>query len=157
RDAYGVMLASELVMWPYNVSLMPWPIENTVSMIAKPISAAIKPYSIAVAPRRSATKRASRPRTERKSEREGVAKEAMGQSYFGARVWLQQGGQVRDERQVGGRHRILLEPVRPHPGEPLALQRGRDPVPPPTYIERHQQVEVRVGVAREGERREASF
>src|SRR5215471_6269491 len=59
---------------------------------------------------------------------------------------------MRDQRQVGGRHWILLEPVGPHPGEPLALARRWGAFPAPANVERHQQVKLRIAVAREGER-----
>src|SRR5215469_11934527 len=56
-----------------------------------------------------------------------------------------------DQRLVGGRHRIVGEPSRPHPGKALSLPRDRDPRPLATDIERHQQVKLGIGVRGERE------
>ena len=64
--------------------------------------------------------------------------------------------QHRDQRLVGGRHRVVGEPGRAHPGEALALARQRDPRPLAADIERHQQVKVGIGVRGEGEGSEAA-
>src|SRR6266566_2771714 len=65
--------------------------------------------------------------------------------------------QVRDQRYVGLRHLVVAQTVRPYPGQLLSLLRDDRPLPAPAHIERHQQVKVRIAVARKGERRETSL
>src|SRR5215470_19191844 len=64
---------------------------------------------------------------------------------------------MRDQRQVGWRHRIVAQLVRTDPGEPLIFLRRDYSLPAPTDIERHQQVKISVSMTREGERRQAVF
>src|SRR5437588_8273058 len=66
----------------------------------------------------------------------------------------QQRRQVRDQRDVGRRHRIVLQPVRPHPGEVLALLRPHESAPSSADIEWHHKMEIRITVTRKRERRE---
>ena len=63
--------------------------------------------------------------------------------------------EVRDQRRVGRRHRVAAQVLGPHPFQRLAVERLHEALPSAADIERHQQVEVVVSVAREGERREA--
>src|SRR5205823_1873185 len=63
--------------------------------------------------------------------------------------------QMRDQGLVGGRHGILPQLSRLHPREPLALARRDDPVPASAHVERHQDVKLRIHVARERQRGEA--
>ena len=60
-----------------------------------------------------------------------------------------------DQRRVRRRHRVASQVLRAHPFQRLAVERLHEPLPTATDIERHQEVEVFVSVAREGERREA--
>ena len=69
---------------------------------------------------------------------------------------LQKVAQHCDKRLVGRRHRVVAEPGRAHPGEPLPFARRRNSRPFAADVKRHQQMEVGVGVGREGERREAT-
>src|SRR5277367_1887128 len=68
---------------------------------------------------------------------------------------LEKVAQQRDQRLVGGWHRIVGELVRAHPGQCLVLARPRYAFPAPAQIQRHQQMEPLVLVRGEGERREA--
>src|SRR5712691_12544371 len=61
---------------------------------------------------------------------------------------------VRDQRLVRGRHRIVLQPRRTYPGDFLRFLRFHHPLPAPADIERHQEMEFLVGMTREGKRRE---
>jgi hypothetical protein len=63
--------------------------------------------------------------------------------------------QVGDQRLVGRRHLVVAKLVRPDPGELLSLLGLNDALPAPANIERHQEMEIRIGVARKGKRREA--
>jgi len=64
--------------------------------------------------------------------------------------------QHRDERLVGGRHRVIGEARRAHPGEALAFA-GRDgPRPFAAEVKRHQQMKFGIGVRGEGERRQTA-
>ena len=69
----------------------------------------------------------------------------------------QQRRQMRDQRLVRRRHRVVPKLVRPHPGEPAWPFARHLSLPAPADIERHQQMEVGIGVAREGQRRETGF
>jgi hypothetical protein len=62
---------------------------------------------------------------------------------------------MRDQRLVGRRHRVAAQSVRPHPGDSLALQRRCGTLPTPADVERHQQMEIGIGVAGERQRRKA--
>src|ERR1700733_7387751 len=70
---------------------------------------------------------------------------------------LEQIPQHRDERLVGGRHRIIGELRRAHPFQSLALARHDDPLPFAAQVKRHQQVEGLVAIRGEGVRREAAL
>src|SRR5580658_4661394 len=70
---------------------------------------------------------------------------------------LEERGEVRYQRHVGGRHLVVPQPVRPDPGKPLSLLRGHDVFPAPAHIERHEKMKVWIAMAREGERSEAGF
>ena len=65
--------------------------------------------------------------------------------------------QDRDQRQVGGRHRVIAQAGRACPVEALTLSRGGNPAPLAAGEQRHEQVEVVIGVAGEGERGEAAL
>ncbi|CDX42391.1 hypothetical protein MPLDJ20_50027 [Mesorhizobium plurifarium] len=60
-----------------------------------------------------------------------------------------------DERRVGRRHRIVAHLPRPDPFEPLPFFGLRDPTEAAADIKRHQQMEIVIGMAGEGERRQA--
>src|SRR3977135_3627232 len=101
---------------------MPPPIAKTVVTIPSEISATMTAYSIAVAPRRSTRKR---PRL-RAVAVSGNPKEVIALSFVLCFVRFlrspsQQRRQVRDQRHVGRRHRILLEPVGLSPSDASAL------------------------------------
>src|SRR5690348_10976157 len=64
---------------------------------------------------------------------------------------------MRDQRLIRRRHLVVPEPVRPDPGEPLPLVGGDDPLPAPADVERHQEMEVVVAVACEGQRRQTGL
>src|SRR5437763_888705 len=70
-------------------------------------------------------------------------------------IELQQRHEVRYQRFVGGWHSVFSQAVRPNPSEALPLERPGGTLPAPTNVERHQQVKVRIGVAREREGRQA--
>ena len=70
---------------------------------------------------------------------------------------LEQGHQVRDQGYVGGRHFVLSQRVRPHPGELLTFGGDDGAFPTPADIQRHEKMKVRVAVAREGEGGKAIF
>src|SRR4029078_12138615 len=61
-------------------------------------------------------------------------------------------GEAGLERLVGGRHVVEPELVGFHPQKLLVLLRGDVALPTFAEIKRHQQVELRICVAREGER-----
>src|ERR1700742_1212617 len=63
--------------------------------------------------------------------------------------------QMREERRVRWRHRIGPKILRPHPFEPLSVERLDEALPAAADVKRHQEVEVVVKMAGEGERREA--
>src|SRR5436309_9223116 len=120
----------------------------TVAAMVAPIPAAISAYSIAVVPLSSARKRRVRcPKQRSNSIVISLAPCCASGS--------EQRRQVRHQRYVRRRHRVLTQPVRPHPGKSLAFFRGHRSVPSPAHIKRHDEVKIRIGVAREGERREA--
>ena len=54
-----------------------------------------------------------------------------------------------DERQIGRRHRIVAQLYGLDPGQFLVLAGGDRPLPSPAHIERHQQMEIRIGMAGE--------
>src|SRR5260370_33959605 len=60
-----------------------------------------------------------------------------------------------DERLVGREHRVIAESIGAHPCQVLAFQGRHRSLPTSAYIERHQQMEIRIGVAGESERCEA--
>src|SRR6202046_3709143 len=62
---------------------------------------------------------------------------------------------MRDQRFVGRRHRIVAQFGRPHPFELLSFPCLDEPFPASANIERHEQVEVKVEMARKGQGREA--
>src|SRR5271154_7608354 len=62
---------------------------------------------------------------------------------------------MRDQRRVRRRHRVAAQVLWPHPLQRLPVKRLNEAFPPAADIERHQEVEVVVSVAGEGERREA--
>ncbi len=66
-----------------------------------------------------------------------------------------QGAQHRDERFVGRRHRVVGKLAGAHPGKLLTEPRGDVAFPVAAHVERHEEMEAVVLVAREGERREA--
>src|SRR5581483_1770632 len=70
---------------------------------------------------------------------------------------LQQRHQMRHQRLIGRRHRIIAQPVRAHPGELLPFLWHHRSLPAPADIERHQQMEIRIDVTGESERRQARF
>src|SRR5437879_7802770 len=67
----------------------------------------------------------------------------------------QQINQMRDQRNVRGRHRIIAQLVGADPGQLLALARDHHAFPAPADVERHQQMKVVIGVARKSQRRQA--
>src|SRR5262249_15651380 len=117
-------------------------------MMTAAMPPAISPYSIAVAPSSSAAKAAAR-------EVKLVQSRAISVMIPLSAPVLQQRRQMRDQRQVGGGHGVVAQLVRLDPLELLAFGRRAHPLPAPAHVERHQQVKVLVGVAREGERRKA--
>src|ERR1700730_10599590 len=128
------------------------PIAKTVVTIPSEISATMIPYSIAVAPRRSTRKRPRlRAVAVSRNPKEVIALSLVC-FVLSLRSPSQQRRQMRDQRHVGGRHGILLEPVGPYPGEPLAFPGRHGALPTAAHIERHQQVEFRIAVACERER-----
>src|SRR5258708_15065130 len=60
-----------------------------------------------------------------------------------------------DERLVGRRHRVIAQSIAAHPCQVLAFQGRHRSLPTSAYIERHQQMEIRIGVAGESERYKA--
>src|SRR5262245_52312595 len=79
------------------------------------------------------------------------------QSAPARRVLTQKIPQHRQQGNIRWRHRILRQPARASPFELLAFERSDIAVPVATEIERHQEVEVVVGVAGEGEWGDASL
>src|SRR4030081_3628504 len=137
---------------------MPSPIAKTVVTIPSEISATMTAYSIAVAPRRSTRKRPRlRAVAVSRNPKEVIALSLVLCVDLSLRSPSQQRRQMRDQRHVGGRQRILLEPVGPDPGEPLAFPGRHGALPTPAHIERHQQVEFRIAVTRESERRQTGL
>ena len=61
----------------------------------------------------------------------------------------------RDQRTVGGRHGTGSEVARPHPFQSLRFARLCEALPAAADKERHQQVEIGIGMAGECQRREA--
>src|SRR5215216_5010266 len=116
---------------------------------------AMIPYSITVAPRSSVAKRriwaAVSVQNILASLRVSICK------YPALFVPSQQSRKMRHQRLVRRRHRIVAQPVRPHPGESLALPCRHGAFPATTNVERHQQMKFLIGMAREGERGEAGF
>src|SRR5580700_1917872 len=108
---------------------------------------AIIAYSIAVAPRSSRMKRT----TDAMIGELRFCNIVSGLLPFGS----YERRKMRDQRFVGGRHRIVAELRRPHPFEPLSLLRGNETFPAPADIERQEKVEVGIAAARKGQRREA--
>ncbi len=64
--------------------------------------------------------------------------------------WSERIAQVRDQRQVGGRHRIIPQIEGLDPSKFLAFARSHGAGPAAADIKRHQQVEMLVSVAGEG-------
>src|ERR1700729_3278878 len=88
--------------------------------------------------------------------REGASGESLAAPLLRIRLPLQQQIlQMRDQRQIRRRHRIVAQLVHAYPGELLALARDRLAFPAPADIERHQEMKTLIGVAGEGERRKA--
>src|SRR5271154_4769742 len=129
---------------------MPWPTELMAPKMVSAISAAINPYSTAVAASSSAARRRRLDRG-RRCGRWLIRNSTL----FGD--GLHERGEVRDQRDIGLRHRIFAQPVRPRPGELLSLPGHYRSFPAPAHIERHQQVKLRIAVARKGQRRETGF
>src|ERR1700722_2617237 len=129
---------------------MPWPTEVMAPKIVSAMSAAINPYSTAVTPSSSAASRRS-PRGRRGGRWliEKIPRDSGEGSH--------QRGEVGDQRDIGLRHGILAQPVRSHPGELLSLLGHHRSFPAPAHIKRHQQVKLRIAVARKSQRREAGF
>ncbi len=70
----------------------------------------------------------------------------------------QQCRQMGDERRIGRRHRIIPKLVRPAPRRAACdALRVTVSLPAPADIERHQKVEIRIGVARKGQGRKTGF
>src|SRR2546430_1118815 len=67
----------------------------------------------------------------------------------------QQIEQMRDQRDIRRRHWVVAQFARAHPRQLLALARDDRALPAPADVERHQQMEGLIGVAREGQRRQA--
>src|SRR5260370_41561056 len=59
------------------------------------------------------------------------------------------------QRHVGGRHIVIAQTVGSDPGEFLSFLRDHGALPAPAHIERHEQMEVGVSMARKGERSDA--
>src|SRR5262245_58910424 len=78
-------------------------------------------------------------------------------SSFGALGGSQQRHQVRNQRNVRRWHRIILQPIWLDPRESLAFSAGDAPLPSPTDVKRHEQMEVGIGMAGEGQRRKTRF
>src|ERR1043166_2344046 len=125
------------------------PSAQTVLAMVAPMPAAIMAYSIAVA--------ASSSLTNRCASRTPDFKPLIDASPLWARLNSEQRRQVRHQRHVRGRHRKVPQPVRPHPFEALSFLRGHVPLPAPADVERSEEMEVRVGMAREGQRRETGL
>src|SRR6266581_7281977 len=118
---------------------------DTAPTMATLMPAAIIAYSIAVVPPPSAAKRAHSRRARSRSVL----------SFVICHPRLQQRHQMCDQRLVRRRHLVLAEPVGPYPGQPLPFLSRDRPLPAPANEQRHQEMEIRIGVAREGERRQA--
>ena len=69
----------------------------------------------------------------------------------------QQRHQVRHQRFIRRRHRIVAKPVRSHPGKPGMDLRIHLALPFAAHIQRHQQMEIGIAVTRERKRGEACF
>src|SRR5262245_45076343 len=65
--------------------------------------------------------------------------------------------QMRHQRDIRRRHRIGTQTLRPYPRDPLAFTWPDFPLPAPAHIEWHQQMERRISVTGEGQRREAEI
>jgi len=65
--------------------------------------------------------------------------------------------QRRDQRRIGGWHRIGAQIFGRHPFQCLIFPRLDKTAPAPANIKRHEKMEVWIGKARESERREAGF
>src|SRR5665213_2298584 len=64
---------------------------------------------------------------------------------------------MRDQRHVRRRHFVIPQPVWFYPGELLPLGCGDLSLPAPANIERHQEMEAGIGMARESEWCETGF
>src|SRR3982074_1132538 len=127
---------------------MPSPIAKTVVTIPSEINATMTAYSIAVAPRRSTRKRPRlRAVAMSRNPKEVIALSLVLCLVLSLRSPSRQRRRMGSHGSVGGGHRILLEPVGPDPGEPLAFPGRHGALPTPAHIERHQQVEFRINVA----------
>ena len=62
---------------------------------------------------------------------------------------------MREKRRIRRRHRVGSQVLRTHPFQRLAVERLNEALPAPADVKRHQEVEVGIGVAREGQRSEA--
>src|SRR5690348_5031523 len=62
----------------------------------------------------------------------------------------QQINQMRNQRNVRWRHRVVAQFVGTDPGQLLAFARDRKTLPAPADVERHQQMERVIGVAGKG-------
>src|SRR3954447_11644971 len=69
----------------------------------------------------------------------------------------QQVRQMRNERNVCGRHRVVLQAGGPDPREGLAFLRRRETLPSPAYKQRHQEMKVWISVTRKSQRGETRF
>src|SRR3984893_7778688 len=120
-------------------------------MMARPINAAISPYSTAVAPPSSATKRRHAPtRVGRKFDWAMVLS-------FNSEMQSQKRCKMRYQRHVGGRHLIVPQTVWSDPGKFLFLPGAHDPLPSPAYVQWHEKMKIQVSMAREGEGRDTGF
>src|SRR5580704_13086862 len=114
-------------------------------MMAPAMPEAISAYSIAVAPLS----------LRRKSRNRRIVRDSfMDASSLLVTRYSQQRHQMRDQRHVRRRHWVFPQPVRFYPGELLSLGGGDLSFPAPADIERHQEMEVGIGVACESQRRE---
>src|ERR1700730_13870527 len=120
-------------------------------MMARPINAAISPYSTAVAPPSSAIKRRRAPTRVGRKLDWGIV------LSFNSGMQSQKRCKMRYQRHVGGRHLIVPQTVWSDPGKFLSLPGGHDALPSPAYIERHEKMKVRISVAGEGEWSDAGF
>src|SRR3981189_3014017 len=69
----------------------------------------------------------------------------------------QQVRQMRNERNVCGRHRVVLQSGGPDPREGLAFLRRWETLPSPAHKQRHQQMKVCISMTRKSQRGETRF